>query len=158
MGGEIGFENGDGVGARFRFELPLTEALGPGPIPAEGSLAGGRCKRVLIVEDNPVNLLIARKMLEKLGHAAASAAKGAEALAVLEEEAFDMVVMDCQMPEMDGFEATRRIRSSGRPWNNIPIIAMTAHAMAGDRERCLAAGMTDDLLKPFNLADLPVLR
>ena len=111
--------------------------------------------RVLVVEDNLVNQMIASKMLEKLGCQVDVAANGREAVDMLEMLPYHVVFMDCQMPEMDGFEATRVIRrkeeSSGE---HVPIIAMTANAMAGDRERCLEAGMDDYLSKPVLPAEL----
>jgi signal transduction histidine kinase/CheY-like chemotaxis protein/ligand-binding sensor domain-containing protein len=111
--------------------------------------------RILIVEDNPTNQLIARRMLEKLGHHHEVAANGREALDALERLPFDLVLMDCQMPEMDGYDATReaRRREVGTT-RRIPIIAMTAGAVEGDRDACIAAGMDDYLSKPVQLADL----
>ena len=111
--------------------------------------------RVLIAEDNPVNQKVATRTLDKLGFRCEVANNGKEALAALERTRFDVVLMDCQMPEMDGFEATRRIRDgeSGSE-RHLPVIAMTANAMAGDREACLQAGMDDYLAKPFNPSDL----
>jgi CheY-like chemotaxis protein len=112
--------------------------------------------RVLVAEDNPVNQRVTRHLLEKLGHEIHLAANGAEAIQAWREREFDAILMDCQMPEMDGFEATRRIREAeaGNGARHTPIIAMTANAMAGDREACLAAGMEDHLAKPVNLQAL----
>ncbi len=154
MGGEIGFTPVPEGGASFWFELPLTEALAPEKTLPQEEETKIRPKHVLVVEDNPVNQLIARRMLERLGHHACIAGTGSEALVALETGTFDLVLMDCQMPIMDGFETTQRIRSASAPWQNIPIVAMTAHAVAGDRERCLAVGMTDYLAKPIKLSDL----
>ncbi len=111
---------------------------------------------VLVAEDNPVNQKVAARTLEKLGFRARIAANGKEALAALERERFDLVLMDCQMPEMDGFEATARLRSTeqARGSPRMPVVAMTANAMAGDRELCLAAGMDDYIAKPFNPQEL----
>lgn len=114
--------------------------------------AKGRA-RILLVEDNPVNQLVAKGMLAKLGCQVELATQGVEALARLEEQAFDLVLMDCNMPVMDGYEATRRIRERGR-WPGLPIVALTANAMPEERERCRAAGMDDYLAKPFRREDL----
>jgi signal transduction histidine kinase/CheY-like chemotaxis protein len=111
--------------------------------------------RVLVAEDNPVNQKVATRTLEKLGFRCEVAGNGREALAALQRTGFNLVLMDCQMPEMDGFEATRRIRereAEGGP--RVPIVAMTANAMAGDRESCLRAGMDDYIAKPFNPSEL----
>jgi signal transduction histidine kinase/ActR/RegA family two-component response regulator len=109
--------------------------------------------RVLLVEDNAVNQLVARGMLSKLGCEVLLAGNGAEALSRLEQTAVHLVLMDCNMPVMDGYEATRRIRQSGR-WPDLPIIALTANALPDERERCRAAGMDDYLAKPFRREEL----
>ena len=111
---------------------------------------------VLLVEDNLINQQLALRLLEKLGHHVTIAGDGVEALKALHERPFDLVLMDCQMPEMDGYEATRRIRSGQtKALNpNIPVIALTANAMKGDREIALAAGMNDYLTKPLKSAEL----
>jgi CheY-like chemotaxis protein len=107
--------------------------------------------RVLVAEDNPVNQRIALKMLERLGHDATIAVNGKEALERARAEPFDLILMDCQMPEMDGFQAAREIRRGGA---SPPIVALTANALEGDRQRCLDAGMDDYLPKPIDLAGL----
>ncbi|PPA00320.1 hybrid sensor histidine kinase/response regulator [Pseudomonas sp. MWU12-2312b] len=112
--------------------------------------------RVLLVEDNPVNQLVAKGMLGKLGCDVTVAAHGAEALDQLEFKEFDLVLMDCNMPVMDGYEASRQIRRSGR-WPQLPIVALTANAMSEERERCRAAGMNDYLAKPFRREELAAL-
>jgi CheY-like chemotaxis protein len=112
--------------------------------------------RVLIVEDNPVNQTVARGLLEQLGCETASAYSGREAVDLVRAESFDIVLMDCQMPEMDGFTATGAIRDweAQRGRERLPIVALTANALAGYRERCMAAGMDDYLAKPFTLSQL----
>ena len=108
--------------------------------------------RILIAEDNPVNQKLVTRLLQQRGAAVRVTASGAEALRALGEEDFDLVLMDCQMPEMDGYEATRRLRTSPGLVRNpaIPVIAVTAHALATDRAKCLAAGMNDYLTKPID--------
>lgn len=115
-----------------------------------------RRARVLLVEDNPVNQLVAKGMLSKLGCEVIVAAHGVEALDQLENSDFDLVLMDCNMPVMDGYEASRQIRRSGR-WPQLPIVALTANAMSEERERCRAAGMNDYLAKPFRREELAAL-
>ncbi|WP_085675510.1 MULTISPECIES: response regulator [unclassified Pseudomonas] len=112
--------------------------------------------RILLVEDNPVNQLVAKGMLAKLGCQVQIATQGVEALEWLEREDYDLVLMDCNMPVMDGYEASRRIRQSGR-WPELPIVALTANAMPEERERCRAAGMSDYLAKPFRREELMAL-
>ncbi|MFT0477354.1 response regulator [Pseudomonas antarctica] len=112
--------------------------------------------RILLVEDNPVNQLVAKGMLGKLGCDVIVAAHGGEALKFLEEQRFDMVLMDCNMPVMNGYEASRQIRRSGR-WPDLPIVALTANALSEERERCRAAGMDDYLAKPFRREELKAL-
>jgi PAS domain S-box-containing protein len=115
-----------------------------------------RKMRILLAEDNPTNQIVALRTLEKAGYRADAVANGAEAIAALENVPYDLVLMDVQMPEMDGLDATRRIRDRvSRVQNHeIPIIAMTAHAMKGDRERCIEAGMDDYVSKPVNPKEL----
>ena len=113
-----------------------------------------RSPRVLVVEDNPVNQKVATKILENLGCRVDVAANGREAVEGLARIQYSLVFMDCQMPEMDGFEATRLIRQQEQAWGHIPIIAMTANAMGEDRAQCLAIGMDDFLCKPVQSQDL----
>jgi CheY-like chemotaxis protein len=122
------------------------------PADAAAKLTG----HVLLVEDNPTNRLVATRMLGKLGLTVDQAADGSEALQKLRECHYDLVLMDCQMPVMDGYEATRRIRlgEAGEAAGNVAIIAMTANALIGDRERCLDVGMDEYLAKPVKRPEL----
>jgi two-component system, sensor histidine kinase and response regulator len=120
-----------------------------------GSGGNGRSLRILLAEDNPVNQRPASRMLEKHGHRVVLAGNGREALERLEEESCDVIVMDVQMPEIDGFEATAAIRKKEEATGaHIPIVAMTAHAMQGDKQNCLAAGMDGYVSKPINIQEL----
>ncbi|KOR27737.1 hypothetical protein TI03_06255, partial [Achromatium sp. WMS1] len=110
--------------------------------------------RILIVEDNIANQVILKSIVKRLGHSSVIANHGVEAIEYLKKENFDLIFMDCHMPVMDGFEATRQIRSQG---SRIPIVALTAYAMPGDREQCLAAGMDNYLAKPFNIQRLTTI-
>ena len=112
--------------------------------------------RILLVEDNPVNQLVAKGMLSKLGCDVVVASHGGEALSRLEQSTFDLVLMDCNMPVMDGYEASRQIRQRVR-WSKLPIVALTANAMPEERERCRSAGMNDYLAKPFRREELAAL-
>lgn len=128
----------------------------PQPSPPTEILTHNRCARVLLVEDNPVNQMVAKGMLAKMGCQVLIAGHGGEALDLLEQENVDLVLMDCNMPVMDGYEATRRIRGNGR-WPDLPVIALTANALSDERERCRAAGMNDYLAKPFRREELAAL-
>jgi CheY-like chemotaxis protein len=116
---------------------------------------GRRSLRILVAEDNRVNQTLIVRLLEKEGHKLVLAANGREALAALDREPFDLVLMDIQMPEMDGLEATAIIRQREQgSGTHLPIIALTAHAMKGDRERCLEAGMDEHVSKPVRQQEL----
>nr|WP_252971510.1 response regulator [Marinobacter sp. DS40M8] len=114
-----------------------------------------RTLNLLLVEDNQVNQVVASSMLKKLGHTVTLAENGKQALEALQqgERRFDIVLMDCQMPVMDGYEATRNIRENPE-WQDLPVIAVTANVMQGDRDDCLESGMNDYITKPYNRADL----
>jgi CheY-like chemotaxis protein len=110
---------------------------------------------ILLAEDNPVNQKVAVRLLQKRGHMVRIAATGCEAVAAMSKHKFDLILMDVQMPEMGGVEATAIIREmEGSTGGHIPIVAMTAHAMTGDRERCIAAGMDDYISKPIDAKNL----
>ena len=155
MGGSIVATSEPGAGSTFTVRIPFRTAepvaTPETPRPAGPTRLHGR---ILLAEDYPANQRIARWMLERLGCDVTIAADGREALARLAAEPFDLVLMDCQMPEMDGYDATRAIRSSGAAYGTIPIVAMTAAALSTDRDRCFAVGMNDYISKPVQPEDL----
>jgi two-component system, sensor histidine kinase SagS len=128
----------------------------PLPLPSQTTLAPRREQRILLVEDNMVNQMVARGMLSRLGYDVDVAEHGEAALQWLEKADYDLVLMDCNMPVMDGYETSRRMREDAR-WRDVPIIALTANALAEDRQRCEAAGMNDYLAKPFKRESLQVM-
>jgi CheY-like chemotaxis protein/nitrogen-specific signal transduction histidine kinase len=151
-----------GVGSRFRVELPALECapakVEPTPVLSSDSATNWTTAalprlRVLLAEDNLVNQKVVTAVLRKRGYVVDVACNGKEAIQNLETRAYDLVLMDVQMPELDGIEAARAIRRNDR-WRKLPIVAMTAHAMNGDRERCLEAGMNDYLSKPVSPSHL----
>ncbi|MBL8753886.1 MAG: response regulator [Planctomycetes bacterium] len=161
MGGTMGVRSEDGRGSTFWLELaacepvPVKAAARVVPDPAHFAAPGQR-RRILLVEDNAVNQRLGRAMLEKLGYEVALAADGRTAVQAAAQQPFDAILMDCQMPVMDGLEASATIRAEEQAngQRHVPIVALTAHALAGDRERCLAAGMDDYLTKPVQFASL----
>ena len=160
MGGTINVTSTEGQGSTFEFVVPLAidEKGAPSEAAAEQPrvMSAPAGARVLVVEDSEINQLIIVSMLAKQGHSSEVVVDGRAALDALRRAAFDVVLMDCQMPTMDGYEATHRIRAgeAGAGNNAIPIIALTANAMQGDREKCVAAGMDDYLAKPFLFDEL----
>jgi PAS domain S-box-containing protein len=153
QGGEIGVDSVAGEGSTFWFTLPLdipdgerSSAVAAAPAPEANSSL-----RILLVEDNRINQKVASGILNRQGHHVDIAENGEKALAALAAVDYDVVLMDCQMPVLDGFKTTRRLRRSSSVRNPaIPVIALTANAMQGDREECLAAGMNDYLSKPLS--------
>jgi CheY-like chemotaxis protein len=168
MRGDIGVESSPGAGSTFWFTVELPkQSTAAVQIVAQGMKGGSireprtglnpadetvRPQRVLIAEDNAVNQFLATAQLKKLGYAADTVTNGIEVLEACRRIPYDIILMDCQMPELDGYETTRQLRSRGGPQPR--IIAMTANAMEGDRELCLAAGMDGYVSKPMRIADL----
>lgn len=154
MGGSLTVESAPGRGSVFTATVATGEALSVDLL-REGAAHGGRALGVLVVEDNAVNQVVIRAMLTRLGHRVRITADGTQALSALSEEAFDVVLMDIEMPVMDGLETVRRMREAEAAGGvRRPVIAVTAHALAGERERCLAAGMDDFLTKPVTVQAL----
>ncbi len=147
MKGRLDVESQPGVGSTFWFTIPLenvSSVIAPKSANFEIVPTKHPTAKILVAEDNFVNQKIVLAMLSKLGFSAQAVANGIEVMASLKERHFDLVLMDCQMPEMDGYEATKKIRGSlDRAFCHIPIIALTANALTGDRELCLAVGMDD---------------
>ncbi len=158
MGGTVGMRSAPGEGSTFWVRLPLP--LAPKPAPVSGTAPDARSLgprhrwQVLLAEDNLVNQKLASILLQRLGCDVDVASDGNETLRLFAERSYDAIFMDCQMPGLDGYETTARIRASGGRGRTIPIIATTASSMVGDRENCLAAGMTDYVSKPLSLHDL----
>ncbi len=169
MGGSIGVETTVGQGCTFWFEAPFKKATrmtegessklttGANLLPTSGPWSATDTKRVLLAEDNEINQELAREIIQCSGYECECVSNGQQAMQAVREGGFDLLFMDCMMPGMDGYAATRAIRAeearqsaAGLAARRLPIIAMTANAMTGDRELCLAAGMDDYLTKPLN--------
>ncbi len=154
MGGAIGFESEAGKGSRFWFLLVCkVPSATASPIDEPASKAapekGDRCLDILVVEDHELNRMLVAEMLAQLGHRTELAADGQEAVAAVRARRYDLVLMDVQMPRMDGLAATKAIRGLGSPANAVPIVALTANALAGYRDAYLSAGMDDYMSKPI---------
>jgi CheY-like chemotaxis protein len=161
MGGAIGAESEPGRGSTFWFELDLGVAsrsadpqASPRQAKAPARPLGPSAPLVLVAEDSPVNQIVAARALERCGCRTQIVGDGREALKALAAQRYDAVLMDCQMPEMDGYQATRQLRLREDGGERTPVIAMTAYAMQGDLEKCLAAGMDDYISKPMRSAQL----
>jgi signal transduction histidine kinase/CheY-like chemotaxis protein len=156
MGGTLRAQSVEGQGSVFTLEMPLalSRQTLPTPAPAARVPSGnGEGRNVLLVEDNPVNQTVIEAMLRSLGFTVSVATDGAQAVRSAESLIFEAILMDCRLPIIDGYEATRQIRQLPG-CSEVPIIALTANALQGDREACLAAGMNDYLAKPFKRTDL----
>ncbi|MCY1538243.1 Sensor protein EvgS [compost metagenome] len=159
LGGNLSHESQPGQGSRFQLDVPLALPAQVASRSAPVRRAGAQAVRhpeqctVLIVEDNAINQLVTRGMLLKLGYRVRTADNGAEALDMLRGESVDAILMDCQMPVMDGFATCRALRALPG-CVELPVLAITAHSHSGDRERCLAAGMNDYLGKPVKFEAL----
>lgn len=156
MNGTLRAQSTEGAGSRFTLEIPLHVMTTDASTPAQASPAvdsDGEQQRVLLVEDNEVNCAVVRAMLHSLGYQAAIARDGAQAVSMAGSDRYAAIFMDCRLPVMDGYEATRRIRQIPG-LAEVPIIALTANALQGDRDACLQAGMSDYLAKPFKRTDL----
>jgi len=157
MGGSIHVESEPGKGSRFTLDMSFkVVAVSSVPVNGNGTQKSSfPSQRVLVVEDNPINQKVARRLLEKKGLEVTLAENGVKALEIYENEDFDLILMDIQMPEMDGIETTKAIRKiSDHTKRDIPIVALTANAMKGDREKYIEAGMNDYLAKPVNNEEL----
>jgi signal transduction histidine kinase/CheY-like chemotaxis protein len=154
MGGDAGMESREGVGSTFWFTARLeissqVVARGATETTALGRAASGD-NRILLAEDNPVNEKVATRTLQRLGYEVDAVSDGCAAVTAWQTGRYDLILMDCQMPVLDGYDATREIRNQEQPGQHIPIVALTAHAMRGDDLKCKAAGMDEHLTKPLD--------
>jgi CheY-like chemotaxis protein len=160
--GHITVESREGEGSKFRVAVPVRKvctlpsssvAQGLSRVESPGRAEASRRETILVAEDNPVNQKVISAILRKHGYGVAFAMHGGEVMGVLERQQISLILMDIQMPLVDGLEATRMVRRDPR-WSGLPVIAMTAHAMAADRDMCLREGMDGYLSKPVNRAQL----
>jgi CheY-like chemotaxis protein len=163
MGGDVSVESEPGKGSTFTltFMAGMVDETAPVvsnepmfPAPSEATINSLRGLKVLLVDDNAVNRQVVKLFMAQLSPQFVEAVNGQEALDRLHDEAFDIVLLDVHMPIMDGKEAIRHIRSSAEEWRNLPVIALTADAMSGDREKYLALGMSDYVSKPLDQREL----
>jgi CheY-like chemotaxis protein len=166
MGGTVSLASTVGVGSIFTVSLPLKRASDPGPgrttddllaassVHPSPPISPGTGRRILVAEDDITNQIVIEGMLETQGFAVDIASSGLQVLKLLEGRRYDLILMDCHMPDMDGYQTTERIRSEEEPRQRIPIVALTASALAEDRQRCLHAGMDDYLSKPVHMETL----
>jgi len=149
MGGEIGFESTPGRGSTFWITVELQRTTTPAARNDAPARRPERSLRILTAEDNPINQVVITEHLKRFGHEVTAVNNGMEVLEAIQAGMYDLVLMDCQMPYLDGYEATRLIRQLPDPVGRTPIIALTAHALREELEKCLAAGMNDVITKPF---------
>jgi PAS domain S-box-containing protein len=149
MGGEIGFESAPGKGSTFWITVMLECSAPPAAPKHVSGLRAVRSRRILTAEDNGINQLVITEQLKGLGYEVTAVCNGLEALEALQTGEYDLVLMDCQMPQLDGYEATLRIRQLPGAMGRVPVVALTAHAIREDLDRCLAVGMNDTITKPF---------
>lgn len=154
LGGDVGFSSTLGAGSRFWFTVEASVGSAPMATSVAAAAESLRALRVLVAEDNQVNQLLFAKMLERLGHTVVTVGDGRQAVETVQGQDFDVVLMDVQMPEMNGVDATRAIRSLPSPVADIPILAITANVMSEQRSAYVAAGMTGCLPKPLTLTEL----
>ena len=159
MGGKIWVESEEGKGSTFSFTMIVglvasKDSSRQIPMEIDSEMALAYPLKILLAEDNRINQLVAKKTLEKMGYRIDVASNGVEALQMLRSQHYDLVLMDCFMPEMDGFEATKKIKENPDEYHNPRIVALTASALKEDRDKCTTVGMDDFLSKPLNIQEI----